>query len=107
MTRATAADMVARARTRTRSAFPRPTLTHQKEDLDPSKGGDFRDRSAYPERQKDLLVRAFCEDAREGPDEDREEDDRLLGRHRDSRELLVGEGGDPDPRRMDVDAVDR
>src|SRR4051812_9744387 len=103
MTRDTAATIAALARTRSRSAFPGPSLTRQKEDLDPSEGGAFRDRSAYPETQKFLLVTGFREHAGERPHEDREEHDRLLTRHRDACELLVGERGHPDSRRVDVD----
>src|SRR5690242_37930 len=102
MTSANAPSILARTRTRRRSARPGSSLTRKKEDLDPSEGLHLRARSAYAETQKNPLIIRFGQHAGEGPDEDREEDDRLLRRHRDPCELLVGEGGDPDPRRVHV-----
>jgi hypothetical protein len=48
------------------------------------------------------------EEAEQVGSEGTEEDDRLLGRHRHARDLLVGEGvRPPRARRVDVEGIDR
>src|SRR5713226_4498117 len=57
---------------------------------------------------EDLARLVLAQEAEEVESEDAEEDDRLLGRHRHPRDLLVGDRREaPEPGARLVEAVDR